>query len=112
MSGNPSILWTSVSATLRQIIVTHDACSWAATDATLDIPGVTAFRLQGLNRPAGRSTEFHVEVLSGGSASLLVHFTCDAERRLHAVQFDSVLRDSAMEPSTKNTRLLLRVTWT
>ena len=41
----------------------------------------------------------------------MVHFTCDAERRLHAVQFDSVLRDSAKEPSTKTTRLVLRVTW-
>ena len=41
----------------------------------------------------------------------MIHFTCDAERRLHAVQFDSVLHDSAKEPSTKTTRLVLRVTW-
>lgn len=111
LSGNPAIKWTSIAAALSdQSTSTHDACSWA--DATLGIQGVSAFKLQGLNRAAGRSTDFHVELLPGGFPTVLAHFTCDAERRLHAVQFDSVMLDSAVEPSTKTTRLLLRVTWT
>ena len=111
LSGNPAITWTTiVVASSDQSSSTHEACRWA--EATLGIPGVGAFTLQGLNRAVGRTTEFHVELLPAGFASVRVHFTCNAERRLHAVEFDSVLLDSAVEPSTKTTRLALRVTWT
>ena len=111
LSGNPAIAWTSITAFSHdQSASTHSACSWM--DTTLDVPAVSAFKLQGLNRAVGRTTEFHVELLAAASTSVRVHFTCDAERRLHAVEFDSVLLDSSVEPSTKTTRLVMRVTWT
>lgn len=110
LAGNPGMPWTSVTATLSdQSSSTHEACSWA--DPTLSVQGVSAFKLQGLNQAAGRMTDFLVELLPGDDAPVRVHFTCNAERRLHAVEFDSVLLDSTVEPATKTTRLLLRVTW-
>jgi hypothetical protein len=110
LSVNPAVLWASATTTQgRGASVAHEACGWDGQ--TLSVSGVTAFSLQGANRATGDATALVVAVALGDARGALnVHFTCDAAR-LHSVQFDVVLADSASEPATKEAHLVLEVSW-
>lgn len=110
LSTNDALVWTSVAiAQGTDARVQSAACSWEGQ--TLSIPGVSSFELHAKNDAAGEAAQLLVAVASSGTEPPLVHLTCTPEGRLHAVQFDSVLRGAAPRAASKAVQVMLDLTW-
>jgi hypothetical protein len=113
LSANPALAWSSVSfvqgAAARS---TQSSCSWHEGALTLSVADVMLIELHGRNAVTQETVQLAVAVAGAMTEALNVHFTCLDSHRLHAVEFDSVLRNSAGQAGAKQVLVELDLTWT
>ena len=108
LSANPAVEWTDVGTEEgKGVRRTHPACSWAGD--TLSRPSIRGFSFSG--RKGGRDTSLSVSLLEGAEGGAEVHFTCNAEGRLQAVQFDIALREKSVQEGTLSVHARAEVVW-